>query len=184
MTTAPGAAQRLRQPIQAAAAKLAARRRTTTFGRTRQVVIIGANAQVLPTAGLFVGGGILVQVFTHDTLVEEQLAPYPGVTVSIIDAGIPRRLPTFRTVPTSSASITMTAPDCARLAAEHAASSIWQPERRGKTPAAGFLSLGLEPQSQSRKRLLKRLQIPWSSDRLMSLAGGAGTAGHPHVWRP
>ena len=35
-----------------------ARRRTAAFGRTRQVVVVGYNSQVLSVTGLFVGGNI------------------------------------------------------------------------------------------------------------------------------
>lgn len=150
-----------------------ARRRTTTFGRTRQVAIIGANSQVLPTVGLFVGGKISVRVYTHDPMVEERLAPYPGVLVTLVDADYtvgPSDLPDcpyFICIDNDKLARAVREWLPSTLAVFHLAT-----ERRGKTSAAGFLSL-VEPQSQSRRRLLNRLQTLRRVDRVMQLARGA-----------
>jgi nanoRNase/pAp phosphatase (c-di-AMP/oligoRNAs hydrolase) len=66
--------------------------RRTTFSKPRQVVVIGHNAQVVPTVGLFVGAEVSVQVFTCGAMIEEQLAPYPAVEVHLVD-GSYREMP-------------------------------------------------------------------------------------------
>jgi nanoRNase/pAp phosphatase (c-di-AMP/oligoRNAs hydrolase) len=50
----------------------------------RHVTIVGHNSQIVPTVGFFVGGGATVRVFTTASELEHQLAPYPGVTVTVV----------------------------------------------------------------------------------------------------
>jgi nanoRNase/pAp phosphatase (c-di-AMP/oligoRNAs hydrolase) len=57
------------------------------FASPRQVTIVGHNSHIVPTVGFFVGGGITVRVYTAKADLEHQLAPYPGVTVTVVAAG-------------------------------------------------------------------------------------------------
>ncbi len=59
-------------------------RRQLAVGGSRDVTIIGHNGQVVSAVGLFVGGGVRVRVYTTRPELEEQLAPYPDVTVTVL----------------------------------------------------------------------------------------------------
>lgn len=150
-----------------------ARRRTTSFGRTRQVVVIGHNSQVQSTVALFVGGKVTVQVYTADPSIEDRLALYPGVNVRLVEKGYeqpPPDLPDsayFLCVDQESVAkrIREWLPDT--LAIFHLAT-----ERRGKNSAPGFLAF-TAPQSQFRRRLLKRLSSIRRVDTLLQMARGA-----------
>ena len=149
------------------------RRRSTSFGRTRQVVVIGHNNQVMPTVGLFVGGNIGVRVYTADEDLEAELAPYPGVEVTIVPAGYAQPP---EDLPEAAYFICVDKDPIARTVRD------WLPdtvavfhlghERKGKTAALGFLSLAM-PQSQNRQQLLRRLSTLRRVDRLRDLARNA-----------
>ena len=57
----------------------------------RQVTVIGHHSQIVPTVGFFVGGSIQVRVYTSKADLEHQLAPYPGVHVTVVPAGYLQR---------------------------------------------------------------------------------------------
>jgi len=152
------------------ASQAMARRRTTSFSRTREVAVIGHNSQVLATVQLFVGGNITVHVYTADPSIEDRLALYPGVNIVQV-------APDYEEAPADL-------PDCPYFICvdrEDLARRIraWLPqtlaifhlanERKGKTSAPGFLSLA-EPQSANRRKLLSRLTTINRVDRLMSMA--------------
>ena len=134
--------------------------------------MVGHNSQLVPTVTFFVGGDISVRVYTTDASHEENLAFYPGVTVVV--------LKDYETAPDDL-------PDCPYFICvdlEPIARQIqgWLPktravfhltnEKHGKTAAAGFLSMA-EPQSQSRKRLMRRLGNIRRVDRLIDIARNA-----------
>ena len=50
-----------------------------------QVTVIGHNTQTVAAVGLFVGAGIPVRVYSVNSSLEESLAPYPGVTVTVVE---------------------------------------------------------------------------------------------------
>jgi nanoRNase/pAp phosphatase (c-di-AMP/oligoRNAs hydrolase) len=150
-----------------------ARRSTTAFGSTRAVTVIGHNNHVVPTVGLFVGGSINVVVYTDSEHTEEDLAPYPGVTVHRVPSG-------YEAAPTDL-------PDGAYFLCvdkEEVAKRIrgWLPqtlaifhvgtEHRGRTAASGFLSLA-QSQSLARRNLLKRLSTIRRVDRIMAMVRNA-----------
>ena len=147
-----------------------ARRRSTQFAKPACVVVIGHNSQVVSTVGFFVGGGIKVIVYTSEETIEHNLALYPGVTVFKIEDS-------YDTAPVDLPDapyfICIDHTEKARLVRE------WLPktkiifhltnEKRGKTAASGFLSLA-EPQSQSRRRLFKRLASLRRVNKLIDMA--------------
>ena len=150
-----------------------ARRRTTSFGRTRQVVVIGHNSQVQSTVALFVGGKVTVQVYTADPSLEDRLALYPGVAVRMVEPGYTTPPPDL---PDSAYFLCVDKEEVAKrirdwlpntLAVFHLAT-----ERRGKNSAPGFLNF-TAPQSQIRRRLLRRLSTIRRVDSLLQVARGA-----------
>ncbi len=149
-----------------------ARRGTTSFARTNNVVLIGQNALVVPTVAFFVGGKIPVRVFTCDLDLEDKLALYPGVSVTMLEnyATPPADLPDapyFICVDQTdlARSIKQWLPDT--LAIFHLTN-----ERRGKTAAPGFRSMA-EPTSAVRRRLMRRLATIRRVDRLGAIARNA-----------
>lgn len=58
--------------------------RPPAAGVQRHVTIIGHNSQIVPTVAFFVGGGTAVHVYTSDGAIEDQLAIYPGVQVTVV----------------------------------------------------------------------------------------------------
>ncbi len=151
------------------------KRRTTSFSRTSEVVVIGHNSQVIATVAFFVGGRIPVRVYTNDGDLEENLAMYPGVSVTLVDG--------YDTCPADL-------PDCPYFICidqDQTARLIksWLPktlaifhltnERRGKTSAAGFRCMR-EPISAVRKRLVQRLATIRRVDRLLDLARNSESA--------
>ncbi|HAT11624.1 MAG TPA: hypothetical protein DCS97_13760 [Planctomycetes bacterium] len=150
-----------------------ARRTNRMGGNTRDVTIIGHNHQVMPAVGLFVGGAIRVRVYTSSAELEMQLAPYPGVSVTLVDAGYgecPADLPP----PPYFVAIDQTEV-AGRIKA-------WLPETvsvfllgserilRRRTP--GFLHLH-ESSAALRRRLGTRLATLDRVDRLMAMARSA-----------
>ena len=64
--------------------------------RPEHITVIGHNSRTLETVGLFVGTGLPVRVYTTSAHLEVQLAPYPGVTTTLITdaySQAPRDLP-------------------------------------------------------------------------------------------
>lgn len=58
--------------------------RDAAASASRDVTVIGHNAQVVPAVGLFVGGRMQVRLYTAQPELELQLAPYPGVGVTVV----------------------------------------------------------------------------------------------------
>ncbi len=52
----------------------------------RHVTIVGHNSQIVPTVGFFVGGAMTVRVYTTNPELEANLAPYPGVQVTLVES--------------------------------------------------------------------------------------------------
>ena len=76
--------------------RFAARKRSTTITAPANVTIIGHNSRTLEVVGCFVAMGMPVRVYTTSPHLEVQLAPYPGVTATLITdqyAQAPRDLP-------------------------------------------------------------------------------------------
>jgi nanoRNase/pAp phosphatase (c-di-AMP/oligoRNAs hydrolase) len=148
-------------------------RRIPGGGASRDVTIIGHNGQVVAAVGLFVGGGIRVRVYTTSQELEVQLAPYPGVSVSLVDAdyaGRPADLPP----PPYFVAIDQ-ADVAQRIRAwlpETVSKFVLGSERvlRRRTP--GYLHLH-ESAAELRRRLVGRLSTLRRVDRLMELARGA-----------
>lgn len=140
---------------------------------TRSVTVIGHNHQVVPTVGLFVGGGIRVRVYTNSTELEMQLAPYPGVSVSVVAADYEERP---ADLPPPPYFVAIDQPEgAARVRAwlgDTVAVFLLGSERvlRRRTP--GFLHLH-QSSAALRRRLNERLATLTRVDRLMAMARGA-----------
>lgn len=149
------------------------RRSPADEAASRDVTIIGHNAQVVSAVGLFVGGGIHVRVYTASAELEIQLAPYPGVSVTVVPPDYTQRPADLPPPPY------FVAVDQAELSARIRA---WLPETvsrfvigservlRRKTP--GFLHLH-ESAAEVRRRLEIRLATLVRVDRLIARARGA-----------
>lgn len=88
--------RRRKGPASKGTGRFAARRRPLTSVRPDQITVIGHNARTLEAVGLFVGAGLPVRVYTTNPHLDVQLAPYPGVTTTLITdnyAQAPRDLP-------------------------------------------------------------------------------------------
>ena len=144
---------------------------------SRQITVIGHNTQTVAVVGLFVGAGLPVRVFSVNTSLEESLAPYPGVTVTVLtDYGSrPTDLPPPPYV------LTVDTPE------EAAPIGAWLPptwarflERtvhRSSRPIPGFRHLeGTQP--EDRAPVLRRLA---SLARLDALCDLARTAKEPLI---
>ena len=153
-------------------ARFAARRRPLSAARPDQVTIIGHNARTLEAVGLFVGADLPVRVYTTNPHLDVQLAPYPGVTTTLITDNYeqaPRDLPPPPYV--------LTVDD----AAEAETISEWLPPTwarflvRGasrRRRASGFLHLaGLD--HEDRPVVLRRLASLSLLDRLCDLGRSA-----------
>ena len=122
----------------------------------RHVTIIGHNSQIVPTVRFFVGGAMSVRVFTTSTDLETDLAPYPGVQVTV--------LPSYDHAPTDLAE----PPYVVAVDVDDDALQIrsWLPpttavfiagsEQRRRSPLHGFLSL-MPSTTATRRGLLRRL---------------------------
>jgi len=145
-------------------------RRLPADGASRDVTIIGHNGQVVPAVGLFVGGGIRVRVYTVSSELEVQLAPYPGVTVSVLDDDYEQRPedlpppPYFVAVDQAEVAIRIRTwlPDTV-------ARFMLGSERLLRKRIAGFLQLH-ESSVAVRERLETRLITLCRVDRLMGMA--------------
>ncbi len=149
-------------------------RRRTAVTKPRLVVIIGHNQQVVQTVTTFIGGRVPVFVYTTESEIEVQLAPYPDVTVAI--------LPDYDTCPADL-------PDTAYficLDSEEEAKNIreWLPQSRaifhigsgadttrrsGRKNNNGLLHLQ-ESNSATRRQLFRRLSNLRRVDKLMDMA--------------
>ena len=152
--------------------RFAARKRSTTITPPAHVTIIGHNSRTLEVVGCFVAMAMPVRVYTTSAQLEMQLAPYPGVTATLITdqyAQAPRDLPTGPYVVTADR-----AEEAERI-------RDWLPPtwarflvrgvQRGRVPT-GFLHLpGLD--HEDRPELLRRLASLAQLDRLCDLARNA-----------
>ncbi|MFM2092522.1 MAG: hypothetical protein RLZZ127_3011, partial [Planctomycetota bacterium] len=128
------------------------------------------GSQILPTVGLFVGGGLSVRVVTARTAVEQLLAPYPGVRVEVLPAydqapAEPVRPPVVLALDRAD--------DLHRVLA-------WLPEttarfHAGSRPVRGLLPLTAGPQAE-RERLRTRWETLARVDRLVAMARQARRA--------
>jgi|GEM_PF-539567 nanoRNase/pAp phosphatase (c-di-AMP/oligoRNAs hydrolase) len=139
----------------------------------RQVTIIGHHSQIVPTVGFFVGGSIQVRVYTSKADLEHQLAPYPGVHVTVVPGGYQQRPADLPEPPYF-------------IAAETEEESLrikgWLPptvaifwlgsEQRRRSLAKGFLSLMPSP-AANRRQVLRRFAALKRVDTLMDLARAA-----------
>jgi nanoRNase/pAp phosphatase (c-di-AMP/oligoRNAs hydrolase) len=146
------------------------RRRPTALPRPEHVTVIGHNSRTLETVRLFVGTGLPVRVYTTNPNLEVQLAPYPGVTTTLITdvyAQAPRDLP-----PPPYVITVDTVADSERI-------DNWLPEtwsrflvrgtNRARKQPAGFLSLpGLD--HEDRPVIMRRLASLALLDRLCAVA--------------
>ncbi len=137
-----------------------------------QVTVIGHNSQILPTVGFFVAGGIPVKVFTASEATIDQLAPYPGVSATLVPAG-------YESAPAALGGppyfIGVEDPDSAErirtwLPPTTAQFLVRRESRRRPLPK-GFLSL-LPAQSDNRLQVLRRLSALRRVDSLLELARG------------
>ncbi len=134
------------------------------------VTVIGHGSQVLPTVGLFVGGGLPVRVVTARPAVEQLLAPYPGVRVDVI--------PSYAQPPADALAPPFI------LALDRAEDlhqvQAWLPPsvarfHTGSRQVRGLLPLLAGPQAE-RDRLLARWETLRRVDRLVAMARGARRA--------
>lgn len=134
------------------------------------VVVIGHNSQVLPTVGLFVGADVPVEVFTSRRGLELELAPYPGVRVTVVEDDYATRP---AQLPPPPYFVAVDDPEQAALV------RAWLPptravflarggqRHRGKAP--GFLTLQ-PPQRVQRQEIFRRLEALARLDRLCAPA--------------
>ncbi|MCS6969703.1 MAG: DHH family phosphoesterase [Planctomycetota bacterium] len=144
-------------------------RRQAVPSATRLVTIIGHHQQVVATVGLFVGGDIRVRVYTAWAPLEEQLAPYPGVQVTVVpDYGSrPPDLPPppyFVAVPRREELVQI-----ASWLPETVARFVIGSERLLKRRIPGFLQLH-ESAAVLRRRLETRLATLRRVDALLAMA--------------
>lgn len=135
----------------------------------RHVTIIGHNSQIVPTVGFFVGGAMAVRVYTTRTDLEGDLAPYPGVQVTVLPSyeHAPHDLPEPPYV------VAVDVDDDALLIRSWlpptTAVFIAGSEQRRRSPLHGFLSL-MPSSTATRRALLRRLMVLKRVDLLMNLA--------------
>ncbi len=126
----------------------------------------------MPTVGFFVAGGIPVQVYTANSALVDQLAPYPGVHATLVSASYedrPRDLPEppyfigVEDIALAERIRGWLPPTMAQF--------LVRREHRRQTRPRGFLSL-LPPQADNRQQVLRRLSALRRVDTLMDLARG------------
>ncbi len=151
-------------------------RRNPADGTSRDVTVIGHNGQVVPAVGLFVGGGIRVRVYTASAELEMQLAPYPGVSVTVIGEDYAQRPPDLPPPPYFVAvdQLDITSRIRAWLP-ETVARFVLGSERLLRKRIPGYLHLH-ESSAAVRRRLDIRLATLRRVDRLMEQARGSSRA--------
>lgn len=139
----------------------------------RAVTVIGHNHQVVPAIVLFVGGGIRVRVYTASPELEVQLAPYPGVTVTVIDDDYVERP---ADLPPAPYFVAVDQPEVAARVrgwlGDTVAAFLLGSERVLRRRNPGYLHLH-ESSVAIRRRLGVRLATLSRVDRLMAMARGA-----------
>ncbi len=146
------------------------------FASPRQVTIIGDSPQIVATVGFFVGGTIAVRVYTAKADLEHQLAPYPGVQVTLVAEGYAEAPADLPEPPYFIA--TDAEGEAARI-------KTWLPptvavfllgsETRRRHLASGFLSL-MPSVATNRRQVFRRLGTLKRVDSLMDLARRAKRA--------
>lgn len=151
-------------------------RRTPAGGASRDVTIIGHNGQVVQAVGLFVGGGMRVRVYTASSELEVQLAPYPGVNVSLVPADYAERP---ADLPPPPYFVAVDQADVAQRVRgwlpDTVSKFVIGSERVLRRRSPGFLHLH-ESAAEVRRRLDVRLATLHRVDRLMELARGSQRA--------
>jgi nanoRNase/pAp phosphatase (c-di-AMP/oligoRNAs hydrolase) len=148
-------------------------RRHSAEGASRDATIIGHNHQVVAAVGLFVGGGIRVRVYTASAELEEQLALYPGVSVTVVDGDFAQRPADLPPPPYFVAVDQLDIAGRIRdWLPETVARFVLGSERLLRKRIPGFLHLH-ESAAAVRRRLEVRLATLRRVDRLMELARGA-----------
>ncbi len=142
---------------------------TGALASARHVTIVGHNSQIVPTVGFFVGGSMTVRVYTTAAALESDLAPYPGVQVTVLDSYQQRPLD----LPEPPYVVAVDADDIAKDI------RAWLPptravflagsEHRRRTPLPGFLSL-MPSTTTMRRSLLRRWMMLKRVDLLMEMA--------------
>jgi nanoRNase/pAp phosphatase (c-di-AMP/oligoRNAs hydrolase) len=134
----------------------------------RHVTIVGHNSQIVPTVGFFVGGGMSVLVYTTHGGLEADLAPYPGVHVTVLSS--------YELAPPGLLEppyvVAVDNDDDALLIRSWlpptTAVFLARSEQRRRGPLHGFLSL-MPSTTALRRSLLRRLTVLKRVDLLMNL---------------
>jgi nanoRNase/pAp phosphatase (c-di-AMP/oligoRNAs hydrolase) len=136
----------------------------------RQVTIIGHHSQIVPTVGFFVGGGIQVRVYTSKPDLEHQLAPYPGVQVTVVQPGYEQRPADLPEPPYFVAAETEEEASRIKGWLPHTVAVFWLgSEQRRRSLAHGFLSL-MPSAAANRRQALRRFAALKRVDSLMDMA--------------
>jgi nanoRNase/pAp phosphatase (c-di-AMP/oligoRNAs hydrolase) len=143
---------------------------TGVLASARHVTIVGHNSQTVPTVGFFVGGSMTVRVYTSNPDLEHELAPYPGVSVTLVAPGYQERP---ADLPEPPYVVAVDGDEEARRI------RAWLPptvavflagsEQRRRAPLPGFLSL-MPSATALRRTLLRRLMVLKRVDLLLDLA--------------
>ncbi len=145
-----------------------AARRSTQFAKPKQVTVIGDNSQVMMVIGLFVSARVEINLYTNSDYIEESASIHSEVVCT--------RVKSYRSEPDDLSD----GPYFLCVDKVETADAIrdWLPdtlavfhlgrERRGRTAASGYLGLA-EPQSTTRRNLIRRLGILRRLDRLREL---------------
>ncbi len=146
---------------------------TGVLAGAQHVTIIGHNSQIVPTVSFFVGGSFTVRVYTSNPDLESDLAPYPGVQVTVVPAGYETRP---EDLPPPPYVVAVENKDIAKHI------RAWLPptvavfrsgsEQRRRASLPGFLSL-MPSTTTARNALMRRLQILNRVDQLQDLARNA-----------
>lgn len=146
------------------------RRPSVEVPAARAVTIIGHNPQIHQTVGLLVGGTVQVRVYTALPDLEVQLAPYPGVTVTVVAADYGERP---ADLPPPPYFVAVDQPEtAARIRGwlgDTVAVFLIGSERTLRHRTPGFLHLH-ESGSAIRRRLNVRIATLARVDRLMAMA--------------
>ncbi|NRA40428.1 MAG: DHH family phosphoesterase, partial [Planctomycetes bacterium] len=144
-------------------------RRSTKFARPKQVTLIGDNSQIAVLRDMFTSGKIHVNIFTTSTSIQKENAKIKDCECALFKSyrAAPHDLsdgPYFicHDKVDTVRSIKSWLPDT--LAVFHLGK-----ENKGRTSAAGFLTLA-EPQSATRRNIIRRLGVLKRLDRLRDIA--------------